>query len=145
MSEFKKGQLVAVKIPGATKWELRVFERVALTDEPFCVEVIVRRPENATGYCVCMESVCPAEEVWPNIFIGWERRAREQDDRAVEMESKLAKRLKRQIRWLCRSLAERTHVALDCPQDMDCSFIEADCSRCWEEASFKAVKENDHA
>lgn len=130
MAEFKKGQLVAVKIPGATKWELRVFERVALTDEPFCGEVIVRRPENATGYCVCMESVCPAEEVWPNIFLSVEREItetlREQRDQHY-----------RQLHWLC----ERLQTLGECPPDGRFRNCRLGCPKCWEMALQEAVEE----
>ena len=148
MPEFKEGQLVAVKIPGATKWELRVFERVALTDEPFCVEVIVRRPENATGYCVCMESVCPAEEVWPEIFLGRKRRAGEQAADAVAMKSALVQRLRKQIAWLCRQIMtnalHRKQSDFCPPLDMPIGpdgRCQRSCIACWEQASLKAVED----
>ena len=130
MSEFKKGQLVAVKIPGATKWELRVFERVALTDEPFCVEVIVRRPENATGYCVCMESICPAEEVWPEIFLGQHNKAY---TRAID-------KLNAQIEWLCSNLAGALNEGKLCPPNARCDG-RVECEDCWSFAAEIATEE----
>ena len=83
----------------------------------------------------------PAEEVWPDIFLGWERRAREQDDRAVEMESELVQRLRRQIDWLCRELGRRMSC---CPPETHC-VVEKQCRVCWEEASLKATKEEGYA
>lgn len=141
MSSFKKGQLVAVKIPGATKWELRVFERVALTDEPFCGEVIVRRPENATGYCVCMESVCPAEEIWPGLFLEGHRRDelvyRQTLDKAHD-----------QIKWLCGQLNRLSQDSGNCllpagvgiPSDDSCRV--GGCNACWLIAAKKATGED---
>lgn len=137
MPEFKKGQLVAVKEPPDTHWSLRVFERYVYTGETYCVEVIVRRPESGSGYCVCLQFVRPVEQVWPDVFLGWDRRAREQSDHAVEMEAALVQRLRRQVAWLCQELA---HADM-CPS-ISC---DKDCPRCWEQASLKAVREREGA
>lgn len=126
MPEFKKGQLVAVKIPGATKWELRVFERVALTDEPFCVEVIVRRPEDAIGYCVCIESVCPAEKIWPDIFLACDRETIESRNQAIG--------------WLCERLEEATRNHRFCPPNVWPGDCDNACWECWQQAVYEAME-----
>ena len=137
MSEFKKGQLVAVKY--GISWEPRIFHRE--DDEGmWCMNFLSHGISPCPSGCVK-----PAEEVWADIFIGWERRAREQDDRAVEMESELVQRLRRQVGWLAQRLANNM------PPETDCSGCfgwfpdsphreDGRCATCWEEASLKAVE-----
>lgn len=67
MTEFKKGQIVAVNSPEEDdrQWHLRLYEsRIALdlhkTYNP--------EKENFDTWSLCF----PAEEVWPNIFLGRE-------------------------------------------------------------------------
>lgn len=138
MSEFKKGQLVAVKVYSDENWEPAIFER---KEGIFC---ICRSLLNRDAWLSRPWSKAkPAEEVWPEIFLGWERRAREQSDYAVEMESELVQRLRRQIGWLCQELA---HADM-CPSVSAIASCDHDCATCWEQASLKAVGEdaNDQA
>ena len=137
MSEFKKGQIVAVNSPEEDdrQWYLRLYEsRIALdlhkTYNP--------EKENYDTWSLCF----PAEEVWPDIFLGWDRGAGEQAAEAVAKESALVKRLRRQIGWLCQELS---HADM-CPSVSAIASCDNDCPRCWEQASLKAVEDdNDQA
>jgi len=122
-SSFRKGQLVAVKEPPATKWELRVFERTAYANAPYCKEVIVRRPENAEGegFSVCEQFVRPAEDVWPEFFFD-----------AAD----------RQIEWLCSKLKGCSDAFGICPPNSNaCKDPWQDCQHCWRKTSFNATQE----
>lgn len=129
MNEFKKGQLVAVRY--GPSWEPRIFRRKD-DDGLWCMDFL---SHGASPYA--QEDVEPAEDVWPEIFLGWEHRAREQSDHAVEMESKLVQRLRRQIEWLCQELG---HADM-CPSVSAIASCDNDCPSCWKQASLKAVKE----
>ena len=64
MTEYQKGQLVAVKY--GISWEPRVFHRE--DDEGmWCMDLISQGLSPFPSGCVK-----PAEEVWPGIFIGRE-------------------------------------------------------------------------
>ena len=134
MSEmFKKGQLVAVKVYSDENWEPAIFER---KEGIFCIcrsllnrDAWLRRPWSKAK---------PAEEVWSDIFLGWERSAGEQAAEAVAMESELVQRLRRQIAWLCQELA---HADM-CPSVSAIASCDKDCPSCWEQASLKAVKDD---
>ena len=140
-SELKKGQIVAVWDRDDCAKFIRIFVRtmqVGNRRELFeC-----RLPDDATGILPVelWEHCVPLEEVEPDAFIGRERHAREQD-RAVEEESKLVQGLRRQIDWLCRELGRRRSC---CPPVTHC-VVEKQCRVCWEEASFKATREESHA
>jgi len=128
-SSFRKGQLVAVKEPPATKWDLRVFERTAYANDPYCKEVIVRRPENAEGegFSVCEQFVRPAEDVWTEISL---RRDREKFEDCCG-----------RIDWLCERLAEVARAHRFCPPNVwpgDCDYA---CWECWQQAVDQAMKE----
>lgn len=111
------------------QWHLRIFKEKR-PDGHFVAEDDKRE---AWAWQVCR----PAEEVWSDIFLGWERCAGEQAADAVAMESELVKRLRRQIAWLCEELA---HADM-CPSVSAIASCDNDCPRCWEQASLKAVKE----
>lgn len=73
MSEkFKKGQLVAVNCPAEDdrQWHLRIFKEQR-PDGHFVAE-------DDKGEDLAWQLCLPAEQVWPNIFLGWERNAGEQ-------------------------------------------------------------------
>ena len=130
MTEFKKGQLVAVRY--GSSWEPRIFRRKD-DDGLWCMDFL---SHGASPYT--QEDVEPAEAVWPEIFLGWERRAGEQAADAVAMESKLVQRLRRQIAWLCRELGHSDDL---CPTFLMTAPCDHDCAKCWEQASLKAAKE----
>lgn len=130
MAEFKKGQLVAVRNSDEFWWKMFVYDHEE-DGRHFCTW-----PEYEDWGATDWKYVRPAEEVWPNIFLGWERRAREQSDHAVEMESELVQRLRRQIAWLCQELAHSDDL---CPTFLMTAPCDHNCPRCWEEASLKAV------
>jgi len=131
MAKFKKGQLVAVNSPAEEDgyWHLRIFKGKR-PDGLF----VVGGDRGEETYQLCF----PAEEVWPEIFLGWERRAGEQTADAVAMESALVQRLRRQIAWLCQELAHSDDL---CPTFLMTAPCDHDCASCWEQASLKAVKE----
>ena len=136
MTEFKKGQLVAVRY--GSSWEPRIFRRKD-DDGLWCMDFL---SHGASPYT--QEDVEPAEAVWPEIFLGWERRAGEQAADAVAMESELVKRLRRQIAWLCQELAHADDLCPTLSMTAPCDHA---CAYCWEQASLKAVGEdaNDQA
>ena len=129
MHKFKKGQLVAVRY--GSSWEPRIFRRKD-DDGLWCMDFL---SHGASPYT--QEDVEPAEDVWPEIFLGWERRAGEQAAEAVAMESALVQRLRRQIEWLC----ERLEGFGKCTGAQRCPLISYQaCATCWEQASLKAVE-----
>jgi hypothetical protein len=132
MAEFKKGQLVAVNSPEEDdrQWHLRIFKR----KRPDGHYVVADDKGKDWAWQLCL----PAEEVWPEIFLGWERRAGEQAAEAVAMESELVQRLRRQVAWLCQELGHSDDL---CPTFLMTAPCDHDCPRCWEEASLKVVEE----
>ena len=140
MADFKKGQLVAVNSPAEDDryWHLRIFKEKRL-DGHF----VVGGDRGEEAYQLCF----PAEEIWPNIFLGWERRAGEQATDAVATESELVQKLKRQIAWLCRqfqSIADIEELGNVCPPVGMSPYYnncQCNCIACWEQASLKAVEE----
>ena len=134
MSEFKKGQLVAVKVYSDENWEPAIFERKEgifyICRNLLNRDAWLRRPWSKAK---------PAENVWPEIFLGWERRAGEQAADAVAMESELVKRLRRQIAWLCQELAHADDLCPTLSMTAPCDHA---CAYCWEQASLKAVGED---
>lgn len=145
MSEFQKGQLVAVRDDDCSKWFLWFYDHASPEGLHFC-----RSPNRMIGPRWWKHAV-PAEEVWPDIFLGWERRAGEQAADALEMESDQVQRLRKQIRWLCQELNQinsGSDEMCHCPdvefrftpKPMDCH--PEGCASCWEQASLKAVKDD---
>lgn len=134
MHEFKKGQIVVVNSPEEDdrQWHLRIYESKIARD--------IHKTYNPDKEDYDTWSLCfPAEEVWPNIFLGRERDAGEQSDHAVEVQ-----RLRRQIEWLCRqiqSLADIEWGNVCPPVGMSPYYIDCQCNciACWEQASLKAV------
>ena len=150
MSEFKKGQLVAVKVYSDENWEPAIFER---KEGIFCIcrsllnrEARLERP---------WAKAKPAEEVWPDIFLGLDRSAADQAVQALdqamyalEMESALVQRLRKQIAWLCRQIMtnalHRKQSDFCPPLDMPIGpdgRCQRSCIACWEQASLKAVED----
>lgn len=139
MSEkFQKGQLVAVNCPAEDdrQWHLRIFKEKR-PDGHFVAEDDKRE---AWAWQVCR----PAEEVWPDIFLG---RLTPAAANAVAMESELVQRLRKQIRWLCRqiqSIADIEELGNVCPPVGMSPYYnncQCNCIACWEQASLKAVEE----
>lgn len=137
MPEFKEGQLVAVRY--GSSWEPRIFRRKD-DDGLWCMDFL---SHGASPYA--QEDVEPAEAVWSEIFIGLDRGAADQAvqalDQAIyalEMESALVQRLRRQIEWLCGELA---HADGMCPSVSTITSCDHDCASCWEQASLEAVEE----
>ncbi len=141
-SEFRKGQLVAVRAYSDEPWEPAIFERIE--GNFFICRSLLNR--DAWLERPWMKAK-PAEDVWPDIFIGKERRVADQSLHAVEMASELVQSLRRQIRWLCRQINE---VAFEFGRDYVCppsqtidKGCQSNCVACWEEASLKAVAEEE--
>lgn len=68
-AQFQNGQLVAVRDREDQNWRLRVFDHCSEAGVCFC-----RKLDQAFGV-ICWWQVKPAEEVWPEIFLGRERNA----------------------------------------------------------------------
>jgi hypothetical protein len=149
MSEFKKGQLVAVRAYSDEAWEPAIFERIE--DKYFICRSLLSRDARLERPWAKAK---PAEEVWPDIFLGWERTAGEQAADTVAMESKLVQRLRRQIAWLCQKLNQTNSESDEfchcpdpelrfAPKPIDCH--PEGCATCWEQASLKDVEDADGA
>lgn len=137
MPEFKEGQLVAVRY--GSSWEPRTFRRKD-DDGLWCMDFL---SHGASPYA--QEDVEPAEAVWPEIFIGLDRGAADQAVQALdqvidalEMESDLVQRLRKQVAWLCQELAHSDDL---CPTFLMTAPCDHECAKCWEEASLKAVED----
>ena len=153
MSEqFKKGQLVAVRDYNGAKWNLRVYDHER-GGRHYCR--IVDGLGTVGG--IWWAQVCPAEIVWPNIFLSCDReiidRLRQELDKerqiakqnifAVELEQELVQRLRSQIRWLCerlQAIGDRNGEQ-ECPPSPYHDCRRGSCADCWEQASLEAVKE----
>ena len=66
---FEKGQLVAVRDKAGQDWTLRVYDHASPEGQHFC-----RGLERLMPPC-WWNQVKPAEEVWPEIFLGRDRNA----------------------------------------------------------------------
>ena len=132
MSEqFKKGQLVAVKVYSDENWEPAIFER---KEGIFCIcrsllnrDARLERP---------WPKAKPAEDVWPEIFIG---RARKKASAIYQNTIEQH----RQIEWLCEQLqAVVIHYgAKECPPEDLREECHGNCQWCWQHASLKALEE----
>ena len=69
MSDFKKGQLVAVRDADGQEWSLRVYDHASPEGQHFC-----RGIERRTPPC-WWSQVESAEVIWPDIFLADDRRA----------------------------------------------------------------------
>lgn len=127
----EEDKIVAVNSPEEDdrQWHLRLYESQIARDVH---KTYNPEKENYDTWSLCR----PAEDVWPDIFLGWERRAGEQTADAVAMESALVQRLRKQIRWLCEQLGRRSNC---CPPKTHC-IVQTPCPDCWEWASLKVAK-----
>ena len=132
MSEFKKGQLVAVRDAEGCEWALRVYDHASPEGLHFCTGL-----ERSAPPC-WWSQVAPAEVVWPHLFLSVEREIaatlREQCDKHY-----------RQVRWLCSTFNSEEVEANGlrmCPANPPDGFCpKKNCAECWEKASFEATKE----
>lgn len=122
MSEFKKGQLVAVKVYSDENWEPAIFER---KESIFCIcrsllnrDAWLRRP---------WPKAKPAEDVWPGIFVG------------ANME-KERDRLHQAIGWLCDRLEEASREHHVCPPNALPEDCDNACWECWQQAVYEAME-----
>ena len=134
MSEFKKGQLVAVKY--GISWEPRLFHRE--DDEGmWCMDLISRGISPFPSGCVK-----PAEDVWPDIFLEGHRRDELVYRQALDTAHD-------QIKWLCGQLDRLSQDSGDCllpagagiPSDDSCRV--GGCEACWCLAARNAATEED--
>ena len=150
MSDFKQGQLVAVRDCNDSDWQIRVYDHER-GGQHYCID-----PAHEMSQAVWWAQVCPAEFIWPNIFLSCdreiidslrqeldkERQIAEQNIFAVELEQELVQRLRRQIRWLCARLQEigDRNGEQECPPSPHHDCRRGSCAECWEVASLKAVE-----
>lgn len=158
MSEqFRQGQLVAVRDSNDSEWKLRVYDHER-GGQHYCID-----PAHEMSQAVWWAQVCPAEFIWPNIFLSCdreiidslrqeldkERQIAEQSTYVVAMESELVQRLRKQIAWLCRqiqSIADIEELGNVCPPVGMSPYYnncQCNCIACWEQASLKAVEDAD--
>ena len=133
MREFKSGQLVAVRDGDGCAWSLRAYGHKR-GGQHFC-----REPEKARSQAVWWAQVCPAEEVWPELFF---RRDCEDMNHMRRMRQDIGAK-RRQIEWLCdrlQAIGDRNGTQ-NCPlrEHVDC--LPGLCAQCWEAFSVKAAKE----
>lgn len=125
MTDFKKGQLVAV----GTKldWELRIYQYQDNAGY-WCMN-----PVNGGISPYGKENICPAEDAFPEIFLGC-------DYNAIE-------KLNQRIHWLCKQIMANALYRkqsefcppIDMPTGPD-GLCHRSCETCWEQASQKAVE-----
>ena len=130
MADFRKGQLVAVRDADDCEWTLRVYDHASPEGLHFCVGL-----ERSAPPC-WWNQVCPAEVVWPHLFLSVEREIaealREQRDQHY-----------RQARWLCerlQAIGDRNGEQ-ECPPSPHQDCRRGNCADCWAQASLKATKE----
>ena len=148
MPDFKKGQLVAVRDSASQDWTLRVYDHISPEGLHFCTGL-----ERATPPC-WWNKICPAEHVWPDIFLGHDRDIIDSCRRSLNWEERKSKerwniieRLHKRMSWLCEQLqaiGDRNGVQ-ECPPSPhhDCrrGHERGSCAECWNMASLEAVKE----
>lgn len=129
MSEFKKGQLVAVQDFEDSSWTLAKYDRKEGGGH------VVKRISG--GILVAAEakySYCaPAEVIWPSLFVSVDREII--DSLTAERD-----RLERQVEWLVRILyadygecPPHKHLGDPCTEDKGCEV-------CWIKASVEAAE-----
>lgn len=135
MSEFKKGQLVAVSdCEGAGGWHFRVYIRTSSSGHHLC-----RRLEALFGPSEWWKHAKPAEEVWPGLFFD-----RDSDNLSHMRRMRQDMGMKRrQIQWLClqlEAIGDRNGTQ-ECPPPPHQDCRRGNCADCWKLASLEAVKE----
>jgi hypothetical protein len=136
MSEqFKKGQLVAVRSSSPEYRRIRIFVGMGKKEPDGTVAYLCREAGERDTDALTWPHCVPLEKVDPGAFIARESNATEAAIHAVEMESELVQRLRRQIEWLCEELADDDSLCVD-PSAID--LCDHECARCWEQASLKA-------
>ena len=119
MSSFKKGQLVAVRDAADSAWHLRVYDHASPEGLHFC-----RGLERATPPC-WWNRICPAEDVWPDIFLACDRGTIESRNQAIG--------------WLCEHLEEASRKHRFCPPNMWPGDCDNACWECWQQAVYEAM------
>jgi hypothetical protein len=130
MSEFKKGQLVAVRDADDCEWKLRVYGHCSPEGLHFCTGL-----ERANPPC-WWNKICPAEVIWPHVYLCTDQLIREQLVEQRDLHE-------RQVQWLCEQLqniGDRNGVQ-ECPPSPHQDCRRGNCADCWAQASLEAVKE----
>ena len=130
MSEFKKGQLVAVRDSDDCEWRLRIYDHER-GGQHFCLA-----PEHELSQAMWWAQVCPAEFIWPNIFLSVDREVANGLRRQRDFHY-------RRIKWLCgqlQAIGDRNGTQ-ECPPVPHGDCRTGSCADCWEVASLKAVEE----
>ena len=142
MSEFQKGQLVAVRDYDEAEWKLRVYDHER-DGRHYCRLIDGLGTIGGVGW----NQVVPADVVWPDIFLGNERDIIDAQQQSLDWETRknkrlceIAKRMHKRLSWLC----ERLQTLGECPPDgcfRDCRF---GCAACWEKSSLEFIKDAEH-
>ena len=130
MPSYRKGQLVAVRDSDDCEWKLRIYDHER-GGQHFCLD-----PEHELSQAMWWAQICPAEFIWPNIFLAVEREIA----KALRNERDLHYR---QLRWLCKRLQAigDRNGEQECPPSPHHDCRRGSCADCWEQASLEAVKE----
>lgn len=130
MLSYRRGQLVAVRDSDDCEWKLRIYDHER-GGQHFCLD-----PEHELSQAMWWAQICPAEFVWPNIFLNVDREVadglrRQRDDHY------------RHIKWLCEQLQAigDRNGSQECPPTPHHDCRRGNCADCWELASLEAVKE----
>ena len=130
MSEFQKGQLVAVKVYSDENWEPAIFER--MEGKFYLCRSLLNKAAWLERPWV---EAKPAEEVWTEIYIARDR------DRYLAF-YKSNKDMFKQIQWLCDQMEKvvACYGTKECPEYKidNCAY---GCHTCWYLASLKALEE----
>lgn len=128
MSEFKKGQLVAVRDFDHDKCVLCVYCRSGRLGH-MC-KYIGDDLDLAAPGGKWWRDCRPAEEVWPELFLGQHNRAY----------TKAIDKLNAKIEWLCSNLAGALNEGNLCPPNARCDG-RVECEDCWSFAAEIATEE----
>lgn len=120
MSEFKKGQLVAVYDDDCSKKLLWIYDHASPEGLHFC-----RSPNRMIGPRWWRYAV-PAEEIWSDIFLACDRGTIESRNQAIG--------------WLCEHLEEASRKHRFCPPNVWPGDCDNACWECWRQAVYEAME-----
>jgi len=85
-ADFRKGQLVAVRNGDKDLWRLRVYDH-EWKGLFFCIDLA-----RITFWSDWWEQACPAEQIWPDIFLGHDRDIIDSCRRSLNWEERAGRR-----------------------------------------------------
>ena len=137
MSEFRKGQLVAVWGGSLANRRIRIFCGYSRSTVDGITYYLCREATEPEKDAVAWPHCAPLEEIEPSAFLSCDRNL-------VDSLQKDRERQHLQIQWLCKVLKNDARTEENnplCPLNVLWDCEHTPCDVCWEQASLKAVKE----